>query len=273
MGRSPAQRSRALPGPTRSGLGQGVLVAVCAGVYFLTRAHTEGSVERANENGSTIYQVEQQLGIAWENTVQSVVLAHHGLTTACNWIYIWGHWPVIITALVVLHHVSRELYFQLRNAMIVSGAIGMVIFARFPVAPPRLLPEHDFVDSISTWSHSYRVLQPPSFVNHYAAMPSLHVGWNLLVGIVIWRATTRWVLRCLAVASPCLMAWAVVATANHYVLDVLAGALVALLGYAVALVLARSRGLRTPTELPPVPAAAPPRPARGSPRPVRGVLR
>lgn len=216
-----------------------MLLTFCASLYFLTRHYTQGSVDQATQNGYTIHDVERRLGIAWEDTLQSVALADHGLVAICNWIYMWGHWPVIVTALVVLHSVAHDSYLQLRNAMIASGLIGMVIFASFPVAPPRLLPDDEYVDTVSTWSHSYRVLQPPAFVNQYAAMPSLHVGWNLLVGLVVWRATTRCMLRCLALASPCLMAWAVVATANHYVLDVLAGALVALIGYVVALRCAR----------------------------------
>ena len=215
--------------------GQSVLLAGCAALYFLTRHYTEGSAEQATENGYAILALEQRLDIAWEGGAQSAALVHHNVITFFNWVYMWGHWPVIITALVLLHRHAAASYLQLRNAMLFSGGIGLVVFAWYPVTPPRLLPEDQFLDSITTWSHSYRVLQPPSFVNQHAAMPSLHVGWNLLVGIVLWRATTWWVLRTLAVASPCLMAVAVVATANHYVLDVVAGAAVALVGYALAL--------------------------------------
>jgi membrane-associated phospholipid phosphatase len=257
MARRPALGRRARPDTTFEGLEQGALVAAGAAVYFLTRHYTEGSAEQATENGYAILAFEQRVGIAWESALQAVTLADHGLVTLFNWIYIWGHWPVIITALVSLHRVARDSYLQLRNAMVASGAIGIVIFAWYPVAPPRLLPDDGFVDTVSTWSYSYRVLQPPTFVNQYAAMPSLHVGWNLLVGVIVWRATTRWVLRCLSVASPLLMACAVVATANHYVLDVLAGALVALLGYAIALHVGRLRTTTTGREPQPMTAALP----------------
>jgi hypothetical protein len=116
--------------------------------------------------------------------------------------------------------------------MIISGLIGIVIFATFPVAPPRLYGI-EFVDTVTERSHAYRVLQPPAFTNAYAAVPSLHFGWNLLVGIAWFRVgRSRW-WRPAAVLMPAAMAWAVVATANHYVLDVLLGGLIALIGVVV----------------------------------------
>ncbi|MGE0309384.1 MAG: phosphatase PAP2 family protein, partial [Acidimicrobiia bacterium] len=146
-------------------------------------------------------------------------------------------------------------YVVLRNAMFISGAIGLVIFATYPVAPPRLLPPGSgFIDTVTQWSTSYRVLQPPSLVNKYAAMPSLHAGWNLLVGIALWHAFTSKRVRTFAVASPLLMAFAVVATANHYVIDAIAGAALSLVGLVASIVLlqwADRRGIDlTALELP-----------------------
>jgi hypothetical protein len=151
-----------------------------------------------------------------------------------NWIYIFGHWPVIAAALIWLFHTRRTDYLVLRNALFVSGAIGLVIFMRYPVAPPRLLGV-GLEDTVTRFSTAYRTLQPPALINKYAAMPSLHVGWNLLVGISLVRASRRRVIRVLGVAGPILMATAVIATANHYVLDVIVGCLVALVGLAVSM--------------------------------------
>ena len=80
-------------------------------------------------------------------------------------------------------------FLRLRNAMMVSGAIGLIVFASYPVAPPRLRGL-GLVDTVTSSSTAYRVLQPPAFVNQYAAMPSLHSGWDLLVGIAIVTAAT-----------------------------------------------------------------------------------
>jgi hypothetical protein len=117
--------------------------------------------------------------------------------------------------------------------MLVSGIIGVCIFVLFPVAPPRLA-ELGLVDTVTLHSHAYRVLQPPTFVNQYAAVPSLHVGWNLLIGIFIYRCASRPAVRALGILSPVAMTAAVVLTANHYLVDAVLGAVVALTGLAVA---------------------------------------
>jgi membrane-associated phospholipid phosphatase len=101
------------------------------------------------------------------------------------------------------------------------------------VAPPRLA-ELGLLDTVTQHSHAYRVLQPPAFTNIYAAMPSLHVGWDLLMGIAIATVARHRVMRLVGVLLPALMAVAVVVTANHYVVDVVAGASVALAGLVVA---------------------------------------
>jgi len=138
----------------------------------------------------------------------------------------------VIGTLIWLVRSNRSEYVKLRNAMIVSGLIGLVIFTTFPVAPPRLFSP-DFVDTVTQRSYSYRMLQPPAFVNRYAAMPSLHFGWNVLVGIAWYRTARSRAMKVAAVLMPAAMAWAVVATANHWVLDVIIGGTVALIGLLI----------------------------------------
>ncbi len=134
----------------------------------------------------------------------------------------------------------REVFLRLRDAMMVSGALGMLLFVTFPVAPPRLAGL-GMEDTVSEQSHAYRVLQPPAFVNQYAAMPSLHTGWDLLVGISIVTAASSVALKLVGFTLPVLMAFAVVATANHYILDVVAGVTLVLIGHVVALRLEQAR--------------------------------
>lgn len=209
------------------------LILLCVLLYFGIRGMTQGAESVAVRHGFDVLHLERRLGLQVEGHVQDLVVDRRWLVDISNWIYIWGHWPVIAATLMWLHHAHRREYLLLRNAMFVSGAIGLVIFVTFPVAPPRLLPG-GFVDTVTEHSHSYRVLQPPTLVNKYAAMPSLHAGWNLLVGISLFRTNHRWAMRVLAVLSPLLMTYAVVATANHYVLDPIVGALVVLVGLAVS---------------------------------------
>jgi len=198
-------------------------------LYFLVRGLTQGNVDDAVDNGLELLRFERRLGVAWEAWAQDLILGRPLLVDLANWIYIWGHWPVIAATLIWLHHAHRRHYLLLRNAMFLSGAVGLVIFASYAVAPPRLL-DVGLADTVTLHSTSYRILQPPALVNKYAAMPSLHVGWNLLVGITLFQVARRWPLRAFAVASPLLMAVAVVVTANHYVLDGVAGAALSLAG-------------------------------------------
>jgi membrane-associated phospholipid phosphatase len=106
--------------------------------------------------------------------------------------------------------------------MLLSGGIGLFVFVLYPVAPPRLA-ELGLVDTVTEYSTSYRVLQPPAFVNQYAAMPSLHVGWDLLMGIALVTWSSHLLVRAVGVALPTLMAISVVLTANHYIIDAVAG--------------------------------------------------
>lgn len=212
---------------------QFALVFAAALAYFGVRGLTEGSESTAVSNAQGLLSMERWFNVDIEAGLQSLVIDHRWIVTLANWVYIWGHWPVITITLVWLYRKHRLDYFLLRNAMFISGAIGLVIFALLPVAPPRLLPS-GYVDTVTNLSTSYRVLQPPQLINEFAAVPSLHVGWNLLVGLMIFRAAKRSKFRYLGFASPVFMATAVVLTANHYLSDVVLGMIVALIGLALA---------------------------------------
>lgn len=230
---------------------QASLIGLAILFYFGVRGMTEGAVSAALENGWRVLDFEARFHLDIETDIQGWIRQSDSLTTGVNWIYIWLHWPLIAVTLIWLHHSHRLEYLEVRNAMFVSGAIGLVIFVRFPVAPPRLLDPR-FVDTVTDFSNSYRVLQPPGLVNKYAAIPSLHVGWNLLMGIAIYRSSTRLVPRLVAVVSPALMAFAVIATANHYFIDGIIGAAVALSGLGVALTITMPIARRDPSSGDPI---------------------
>ncbi len=214
----------------------GVQIGLIAGaslLYFGVRKLTEGSEAIAVANGLNLLAFERTIGLAVETRLQALILDRRWAVTAANWVYIWCHWPAITFTLVWLHRTRRLDYLMLRNALFASGAIGLVIFVMHPVAPPRLLPS-GFTDTIAELSSSYRILQPPSLVNKYAALPSLHVGWNLLIGIALFRARANRFVSVVGLLLPFLMVAAVVLTANHYVVDAIVGAAVALTGLAVS---------------------------------------
>lgn len=219
-------------------LKQSIVVVAAVMAYFGVRGLTDESADVAVQNAMAIVDLEKQLGIYVEKGMQDSVAASDAMATLANWVYIWGHWPVIAVTMVWTASLHRQVFIRLRDAMVVSGVLGMALFLSFPVAPPRLAGL-GFVDTVSERSSSYRVLQPPAFVDQYAAMPSLHVGWDLLVGVALLSAASSVLLRVIGVAMPVVMVVAVVVTANHYVLDAAVGIVLALVGHAVALRLER----------------------------------
>jgi membrane-associated phospholipid phosphatase len=221
------------------------LAVVLAGVvtYFGIRGITAGAEATAVDHAHDIVALEKALGLYVESELQAVVVPSDAMSTFFNWIYIWGHWPVIAVTLLVLALRNRTVYLRLRNGMLVSGGLGLLVYTTYPVAPPRLAGL-GMVDTVTERSEAYRVLQPPQFVNQYAAMPSLHVGWDLLVGLAILSAATATWLRLVGGLMPVLMAVATVATANHYILDAVAGVAFALAGLCVAVLIERRRDLR-----------------------------
>jgi hypothetical protein len=217
---------------------EGAVIAFAMLVYFGVRNLTVGSAPTAFANAERLVDLEQRLSLDWEHALQRPVLSSDVLVTLANWVYIWGHWPVILAVATVLYVSRRERYYLLRNAMFVSGLIGFVFFALFPVAPPRML-DLGLVDTVTEQSSAYRTLQPPGLTNQFAAFPSLHAGWNLLVALVVLLAFANVAVRVLALALPCAMGLAVIVTANHFVVDVVGGIVIVLVGLTVAIAVER----------------------------------
>src|SRR3954454_8026336 len=190
--------------------------------YFGVRALTVGGTDRALRNALRLVDLERWLGIAWEGSIQGLVAGSHALQGTANAIYIYGHWPLLIASGFMLYRFRREQYDLLRNVCLLTGALGLVVFALFPVAPPRLT-DLPLIDTVTRGTPGYRQILPPALVNQYAAMPSFHAGWNLAVGICLFRSSRHWALRTFAIAMPLAMAFSVVATANHFVIDVIVG--------------------------------------------------
>jgi membrane-associated phospholipid phosphatase len=214
---------------------QAVLITLAFLVYFGVRGATEGSESAALANAARLTDIQERLGIMWEPGLQSLIADHQWMIALFNWVYIWGHWPAIGVVVVWLFVRHRYGFYLLRNAIFISGAIGLIFFLSIPMAPPRLVDDLNIIDTVTEQSKAYRTLQPPGLVNQYAAFPSLHFGFNMLMGIVLFRYAPYFWVKVIAVALPAAMAAAVVLTANHYVLDVLGGTIVALLGLWIAI--------------------------------------
>ena len=227
------------------------VIAFAAFLYFFVRGLMETQASLAMSHADSLIDIERRLGIFWEPHIQDFVMQWDWLVTLSNRIYIFGHWPVIIGTLVWLIWRHRPVFALYRSALLLSGAIGLVFFVLVPMAPPRFLADQGFIDTVTESSNAYRVLQPPAFTNQFAAMPSLHVGWNLLMGIAIYRQSSWRIGKAFGVLMPLVMYLATIATANHYFLDGVVGSAVALTGLALAWQISRPRA--TPTQAAPGP--------------------
>ena len=211
-----------------------LLILVAYFSYHLVRGAVNGRVEDAFINAAGLIRLEQSLGIFWEVQLQGLILSNAFLIDFFNWVYIWGHIPIVGALAFWIYFFRRHYFARYRNAFLISGAIGLVFYVTLPVAPPRMLPEVGFVDTVTLYNNAYRVLQPPAFVNQYAALPSLHFGWNLLVGLAVFQTTRVWYAKAFGLLMPFLMFTAVILTANHYILDPLVGGAIALVALGIA---------------------------------------
>ena len=185
-------------------------------------------------NARQIIDLERTLGVFREHRLQALIVDNDLLMQVFNAIYMWAHLPLII-AIAVWLFVRHRPHFRLtRNAVLISGAIALLLFQIVPVAPPRLVPGLDFVDTAAKVSGVYDTVEPKVFFNPYAAVPSMHVGWVLLMGLTVWQYAGWRRLAWLGLALPALMAVAVVVTGNHYLFDAATGVVTALVGLWLA---------------------------------------
>ncbi len=207
--------------------------------YQFVRGNVGGDAGAAFDNASRLIHVERELGIFHEAFLQQLILPKEWMVDLWNYVYIYGHLPVIIGVAIWLYVSHRHNYALFRNAFLISGLIALIGFTTVPLTPPRYMPEFGFVNTIVD-AKSYYIFQSPKIVNQYAAMPSLHFGWDLLVAVAIGVNTrVLWVRRA-TYFLPFLTLGGIVLTANHYFLDAAAGAAVAVIGLGLAVLLRRA---------------------------------
>lgn len=208
------------------------LVAVAVVVNLWVRAYTLDDHDEAVANAADVLALEQALGLDWEHAVQELTLAVPGLVTLASWYYVAGYFPVIGSVLVWLFVRHRATYRRLRTALLASGAVGMLGYAFYPTAPPRLTT-FGFADPVAAGELG-DAARPEGLANELAAIPSFHVGWLLLAVVAAASVVrSRW-LRVVLLLQPVVMSVVIVATANHWVLDVPPGLAVAAVGAVVA---------------------------------------
>lgn len=207
-------------------------VAVGLLAYLLVRAHTASRADEAVANAQEVLALERVLHLDLEHGIQAVTLATPWLTGLATWFYVWGYFPAVVTTTLWLYATNRDAYRTLRTALLVSGALGLLVYATYPCAPP-WLTDPAYIDTVTNASLQ-GVARPGALTNELGALPSFHVGWLVVAAAVLFGATRSRLARVLCVVWPGVMVYAVVATGNHWLLDVPAGLAIAAMGLLVA---------------------------------------
>jgi hypothetical protein len=229
---------RTYPGLREIGIFLAALLA-----YQASRALVVGDTSTAFENATGVVELEKSYGLFFELSIQRWALANLELVEVLNYFYLSAHWIVTTLFFVWLWFNRRGVYPYVRNAFLVANGIALAVFMVYPVAPPRMLTGAGFIDTIHSVSdvdlHG-GVLS--GLFNPYAAVPSMHFGYAIMIGLVAMWLIRSWPLKVLALAYPVIVFLTIVGTANHYVIDAVAGFVVVALGFAAIAVWTRVRG-------------------------------
>ncbi|MEW2305651.1 phosphatase PAP2 family protein [Streptomyces sp. NPDC006655] len=218
------------------------LILLVYGCYTAGRLLARGDTSNAVDHGLAILRIEKDLRLNAEHPLNRLFTHEPWLGIPADFWYASLHYLVTPLILVWLFRRRAEIYRRARTWLMTSTFIGLIGFTLLPTCPPRLLAaKYGFVDTMAQYS-SYgwwggQASAPRGMggmTNQYAAMPSLHCGWALWCGVMLWRYGNSRLTKVLGVAYPLLTAIVVMGTANHYFLDAVAGIAVMGVGYLLA---------------------------------------
>ena len=203
-------------------------------VYQLARGIADRDPTRAFANGWRVIDIEERLAGLGELTLQGWTESSRFLEALVSWTYWNSEFTVLGLALLWVYLRRHEHFARFRNVVLLANVLGLIGYVLLPTAPPRMFPEVGFVDTLAAFgglNHGSGLVELAS--NPYAAMPSLHAADALIVGIVLASVSRHRLTKGLWLVWPLWVWFAVMATGNHFWLDVLAGDVVALVAAAV----------------------------------------
>jgi hypothetical protein len=196
----------------------------------------------AFRNARELIHFEQTLGIFVEPSVQAWAAARPAIIDFASWVYINAQVTVTVGALVYLYLAHNRSFYFVRNMFAVAMGLALVGYVVLPTAPPRFFPEWGFFDSVSDMvGVAHDSVAVNALVNPYAAVPSMHVAFALMIAIPIARLAKHRVTRVVWSLYPLVVTFVIVATANHFFADAFLGAVTAVLGAWAAAWMARAR--------------------------------
>jgi membrane-associated phospholipid phosphatase len=227
--------ARVLPNGWVDLLRQIVLFCGAYWLYRVVRGLVDGRAAEAFENARAVIAVERDLGLFFEPTVHAWASAHALVIDAASWMYLNSHFAVTTVALAWIYLRRNERFYFVRNMFMVSMGIALVGYVALPTAPPRFMPEWGFTDSVAAFTGVKADSASADLLfNPYAAIPSMHVAFALMLGVAMARIVRRRWARALWLAYAPVVTFVVVVTANHWWLDGFLGAVVAVTAAACA---------------------------------------
>jgi hypothetical protein len=237
-------QSRLLPQGWLDVLRQVALFAAAYLAYRLVRGLVEGDASAAFAHARDLISLERTAHLFVEPSVQAWASGSRVLMGFSSWLYVNAQTTVTVGALVYLYLRHNRNFYFVRNMFMIAMFIALVGYTVFPTAPPRFMPEWGFIDSVSGFTGvrvNHASASMTALFNPYAAVPSMHVAFALMIGWPLARLSRRSIVRILWLLYPFLMAFVIVVTANHFIVDALLGALTAGASAYGAMWLARAR--------------------------------
>jgi hypothetical protein len=224
-------------------LRQLVLFAGAYYAYRLVRGVVDGQVTVAFDNARSLVELERGMHLFFEADLQQWLLSHAGwVVDAANWAYVNSHFAITTTFLIWLYLARNESFYYVRNMFMIAMGIALVGYVLYPAAPPRLLPEWGFTDTVENFVGPASANTAEALYNPFAAVPSMHVAFALMIGIPAIKVVRNRVAKVWWGAYPAVVTSVVIVTANHYWVDAALGAMVAgVSAYAASAALARAR--------------------------------
>jgi hypothetical protein len=221
-------------------------------LYSLGRNAVPAQVSIALRHGRSIEHLQEAIGLNWELSINHFVAAHEWLAQTMDYYYATLHFIVTPAVMVWLFFRRPHIYRGVRTVLVSTTLIALLGFYLYPTAPPRLLSGFGYIDTVARF-HTWGSLANPNIAkesNQFAAMPSLHIGWALWAGIAVFVCARHLWVRILGLLYPLCTLAVIVGTANHYILDAVAGAAVVALAFGVQYLLSGHGAFVAPLDAP-----------------------
>jgi membrane-associated phospholipid phosphatase len=212
-------------------------------IYELGRGIADSSKADALTHGQQVIDFERSTHTFFEPGLQKFFLPAHWTIDLANQLYLNAQFSIALGFLVWLYLFRNESYCFVRNMFVVAMCLALIGYIGFPTAPPRMFPQDGFIDTITQFSKvNHDSALAKIFINPYAAVPSMHCAFALMIGATGVMVCRSWWAKLWWATWPVLIAWVVIVTANHYWVDWALGWMVAVASALIAQqLLARAR--------------------------------